>query len=1645
MTRFTGSKGALCALLVAFSGVVGCNDATPTSRVEAMVSGDTDLAERLRPLASAWEAEGNHLVSPGWRSGHMGEQYEVGSRLPHRADGVWEVGIGRSERHTLRLTPEEALPAKVTLDAGRVFYRDAYRATDAIYVSTPHRVELFLSLRSAQAPAEFRWRVEQPPELPGTRFEPSGALLFLDRGDVGRLRVPQPFAIDANGTRRDAALSYEEGLLVVRLETAGLTFPVLLDPAIENVVWEQKSPAHTPSARYGHGLAYDSSRSLTVLFGGYNGTAALNDTWEWNGTDWTQRSPATSPGIRFSVGMTFDSTRNVSVLYGGRNSFTDAGRQDTWTYNGTTWTSKGNSPSALGSRFNLALAHDNVRGVTVLFGGNDFTASPPPGTTGYYPDTWEWNGTTWTQKSASSMGYYLEGYGLAYDSTLQRTILFGGEGFDNNNNTGNFAYTWLWNGTTWTLSAMGPSERVKTSMAYDSFRGQTVMFGGGLNGDTWEFASASSTWTQRFAPTSPAPRDAHAVAFDSARRRIVLFGGWNTATTYYGDTWEYHVRGGPCTNGSQCETFNCVDGACCESASCGTCQACNLGSPGIPGVCSTVINAQDPDTCTGNNQCSATGVCLLKDGQSCGAGTQCASGFCADGICCNAACNGPCDQCVSPGFCIFMAHGSVGSPTCSPYVCSGGNAACPTTCGSDADCAPGFLCNGSTCMPKQPNGSACSSGANCNSTFCSDGVCCDKACTGGCDVCAHSLGATADGTCTVLGAGNAGQNPPCSPYVCDGVSGSCPTSCTGDAQCAANAYCGGDASCRARRAQGQSCNLTADCLVAGCRECASGNCVDAYCCNSACNGACDVCNSTPGTCTNVAQGAAGNPPCSPYVCTGSSGSCPNTCSNDAGCATGYYCSGTTCVPKLALGTTCSTGNQCISGFCTDSVCCDLSCGATCQACNLAGRLGQCNYLPPGSAGRSPGCGTYVCSGLSASCPSSCTTDAACSTGNYCNGSACVPKLATGTTCTTANQCLTGFCTDGKCCDSPCSGGCDVCAAALGATANGTCTVLGAGNAGQNPSCSPRVCNGTSHDCPGNCSADSGCASGYYCDLSGQCLATLPNGSICSRDRQCTQGHCVDSYCCDTACAGSCDTCAMPSHEGSCQLMAAGTAGTPPCDPFVCTGSSAACPTSCTSAAQCAPGYTCTGNQCVSRKPLGATCNDGTDCKSTLCVDGVCCNSPCNQACDVCNLPASPGTCSPATVGFAGDPSCSPYVCNGTAVTCPTWCTTDNDCATGRHCIYGACLGLQPIGASCGSSASCASGNCYDGVCCDMQCDSACMICNKTGSVGTCSPAPTGSDPRFMCPGTGACKATCGSNGLCAYPDTTIPCGTAAVCTSSTELHRAWVCDGHGNCSDPGSVECTPYLCATPACPTSCVDDTACTPEAFCDNGSCGARRLPGAACARSAECASGHCVDGICCLSTCDGPCQRCDQPAVAGAPLDGICRSPVGSDPDGDCGGEGLCTGACDADSACVYPGPDTLCDTCKACDRAGACSQFPPSHDDPACQTIACAGLSTECRTYQDLDANRCVAVGLCARPNDPDTCTAFTDADDGTPCSTGVCFAGTCVTQLPDGAVPADGGTPPEPSKSCGCRSAASADGASALVLLALVGLLGRRRRR
>ncbi|MBL9078401.1 MAG: hypothetical protein JNL08_12900 [Planctomycetes bacterium] len=127
---------------------------------------------------------------------------------------------------------------------------------------------------------------------------------------------------------------------------------------------------------------------------------------------------------------------------------------------------------------------------------------------------------------------------MAYDSSRQRTVLFGGQiaGVA-------LSDTWEWDGTSWTMVASGgPPARYSYTAAYDSARGKVVMFGGftgsQLLGDTWEWDGSS--WTLA-ASTGPGPRST-TLSYDSMARRTVLHGGTINALsgTLAGDTWTWN-------------------------------------------------------------------------------------------------------------------------------------------------------------------------------------------------------------------------------------------------------------------------------------------------------------------------------------------------------------------------------------------------------------------------------------------------------------------------------------------------------------------------------------------------------------------------------------------------------------------------------------------------------------------------------------------------------------------------------------------------------------------------------------------------------------------------------------------------------------------------------------------------------------------------------------------------------------------------------------------------------------------------------------------------------------------------------------------------------------------------------------------------
>ena len=296
--------------------------------------------------------------------------------------------------------------------------------------------------------------------------------------------------------------------------------------------WDLLNPDDAPSARYDHSMAYDVDHEVIVLFGGEANGNFFGDTWLWDGATWTQvATTGPSPSARARSAMAFDSVRHRVVLFGGWDGQHFG---DTWEWDGAAWTliPTGVGPS---TRRDHVMAYDAANQKVVLFGGY----SPTSG--GFDGETWLWDGNTWTHATTAGPSRRYT-HGMAFDEARQRVVLFGGF----NPDAGYLNDTWMWDGLGWTEQPVAPplpSARQAFSMAYDSYRQRTVLFGGfdgalvALDGETWEWDGTG--WALNVT-VGPNARYRHRAAYDAARCSVVLFGGADPfPASPLGDTWRY--------------------------------------------------------------------------------------------------------------------------------------------------------------------------------------------------------------------------------------------------------------------------------------------------------------------------------------------------------------------------------------------------------------------------------------------------------------------------------------------------------------------------------------------------------------------------------------------------------------------------------------------------------------------------------------------------------------------------------------------------------------------------------------------------------------------------------------------------------------------------------------------------------------------------------------------------------------------------------------------------------------------------------------------------------------------------------------------------------------------------------------------------
>jgi hypothetical protein len=307
---------------------------------------------------------------------------------------------------------------------------------------------------------------------------------------------------------------------------------------------------------------------------------------------------------------------------------------------------------------------------------------------------------------------------------------------------------------------------------------------------------------------------------------------------------------------------------------------------------------------------------LGVNGQACGAGSGCQTGFCVDGVCCETACAGSCNACRA-------AKTGQADGACRPV-----------TTGTDPDdeceldssnlCGRTGMCNGA--------GACAVAAANL--------ACGETKCMG------SSL--TPRPRCNGMGTCEARPVEPCPGGLRCASATTCKVACAADADCVTGQVCNtAEGRCQPGLAVGAACDA-----MGASGGCASGFCVDGVCCESACTGTCRGCTMArtgmpSGQCGPVRVGTDPDNECSTQD--------RSTCGRDGMCdgqgACRRYPDGTTC------GTTCCSrgqgGNRPCNYVC-DNGSCDMqdpvpgtdSCTGFSCCCPTGGTNGEAACVSP---------------------------------------------------------------------------------------------------------------------------------------------------------------------------------------------------------------------------------------------------------------------------------------------------------------------------------------------------------------------------------------------------------------------------------------------------------------------------------------------------------------------------------------------------------------------------------------------------------------------------------------------------------------------------------------------------------------------------
>ena len=280
--------------------------------------------------------------------------------------------------------------------------------------------------------------------------------------------------------------------------------------------WQQLPPSTPPTFRQGHAMAFAHTPGKVVLFGGSYlyyppmpppVTAYRRDTYTFDGTTWTSRGNGTPAGR--AGHQIVDAGTHGLVMHGGKSTTCDVGAycRNLWSYDDTSgdWTLLSSSIT-LPARAYHAMAYDSVHDDLVIFGGQD------DGTPSHHTDTWRYDFSTDTAVEIAKAGGPTGSFnsGMVWDASAERLLLYeGAPAFLQPA----YGRTWILEADSWVLDdANDPPARFGAGLIFDEESNQVVLVGGAqVSPGTTDISLATDTWLRE---TVLGESPGHLVRFD---------------------------------------------------------------------------------------------------------------------------------------------------------------------------------------------------------------------------------------------------------------------------------------------------------------------------------------------------------------------------------------------------------------------------------------------------------------------------------------------------------------------------------------------------------------------------------------------------------------------------------------------------------------------------------------------------------------------------------------------------------------------------------------------------------------------------------------------------------------------------------------------------------------------------------------------------------------------------------------------------------------------------------------------------------------------------------------------------------------------------------------------------------------------------